>query len=363
MPSRHAHFAGPDQTPGALRDLLAERIDAVPSGGAIDWVTYYFRDRRLADDLARARERGVRVRVTLDGRPRTPHANDHVIEQLRETLADGLRVVKIASDRWSWSKIFRPRLHEKLYCFSGPEPTAFIGSFNPSGDHPEAAPDVIREIGDQDRGHNLLVALRDPKLVGPLVEHARLLHRSPHTALDRFRPAANRVLTSEGLSIHFLPRWRADPVRRVLERCGAGTRVRIAASHLSGTGPVRILRALAERGARVEILAEATARRVPPEVEAQLRDAGIAIQRMIHAEGLPMHAKFALVEGREERCVMFGSFNWTQRSRHLNREIVAISTDPKLIDAFSERWETIQHTMSGRDTVADRSASQVSARS
>ena len=60
---------------------------------------------------------------------------------------------------------------------------------------------------------------------------------------------------------------------------------------------------------------------------------------------------------------MFGSFSWTQRSRHLNREIVAIATDPKLFDAFSERWETIQHTASERDPVAERPASQVSARS
>jgi phosphatidylserine/phosphatidylglycerophosphate/cardiolipin synthase-like enzyme len=65
-------FGGPDRPRGCLRDLLAQRIEAVPPGGAIDWATYYFRDRRLAGDLIRARERGVEVRVTIDGRPRSP---------------------------------------------------------------------------------------------------------------------------------------------------------------------------------------------------------------------------------------------------------------------------------------------------
>ena len=60
------HFGGPDRPAGALRDVLAERIAAVPAGGAIDWITYYFRDRRLAQDLIAARHRGVDVRVTLE---------------------------------------------------------------------------------------------------------------------------------------------------------------------------------------------------------------------------------------------------------------------------------------------------------
>ena len=64
----------------------------------------------------------------------------------------------------------------------------------------------------------------------------------------------------------------------LLGRCGAGHRVRIAASHLSGPTSVRVLRALAGRGASVEILAEPTLRRVPPQVEEQLRAAGVSIR-------------------------------------------------------------------------------------
>jgi phosphatidylserine/phosphatidylglycerophosphate/cardiolipin synthase-like enzyme len=342
MPSPTVIFGGPDRPPGCLRDLLAERIAAVPPDGAIDWVTYYFRDRRLAEALIRARARGVDVRVTLDGFPRTPRANERVIALLREALGAGLRVVTNPRDHGWAAKIFRPRLHEKLYCFSGSERIAYIGSFNPSGDDPEEQPDVIREIGDQDRGHNLLVGLRAPELVGALVDHARRMHASWHTGLDRFRPSQNRVHTVGDMSVHFLPRVRADPVNRLLDRCGSGDRVRIAASHLSGPSSVQTLRTLAARGAEVEVLAEATARRVPPEVERRLLGAGVAIRRIVDTNGLPMHAKFALVECGAERHVMFGSFNWTEPSRRFNREIAAITTAPELFLAFEKRWEVLR---------------------
>lgn len=49
-------FGGPDQAPRALRNLLAKRIAAVPSGGRIHWATYYLRDRELAHSLVDASE-------------------------------------------------------------------------------------------------------------------------------------------------------------------------------------------------------------------------------------------------------------------------------------------------------------------
>jgi len=342
MPAFEVHFGGPDRPPSCLRDLLAERIAAVPAGGAIDWVTYYFRDRRLAAALLRARERGVQVRVALDGRPRTTYANEVVRRMLQSGLGDGLRIVANPLDATPWGKFVRPRLHEKLYCFSHPEPVAFIGSFNPSGDDPEEEPEIIREIGDQDRGHNLLVELLDRALVDGLVEHARFLHSRRHGAFDRFRPASNRELRSDGLAVHFLPRLRRNPVTALLRRCGAEHRVRIAASHLSGPTSLWTLCSLARRGAAVEILAEPTLRRVPPRVEEKLRSAGVSLLRVVHPEGLPMHAKFALIDGQNERWVLFGSFNWTEPSRRLNREIGVIASDAKLFDAFEKRWEVLQ---------------------
>lgn len=327
---------------GCLRDLLAAHVDAVPAGGSIDWVMYYFRDRRLAGGLLRAAARGVQVRVTLDGWPRTPRANDAMIALLRSELGGGLRVVRGSMDRTPWGKVVRPRLHEKLYCFSHPKPVAFIGSFNPSGDVPELEPEVLRAVGDQDRGHNLLVGLRDPELVAGLTRHARELHQRWHSTVDRVLPASNRTLRSGGFQVYFMPRLLRDPVVALLRRCGTGDRVRIAASHFSGPTSLAILRALRRRGATVEIRAEATARRVPPRVEERLRDAGVAIERVIDPDGLPMHAKFALIEHGGESHVALGSFNWTEPSRLFNREIGAISSDRELFAQLDDRWSALR---------------------
>jgi len=335
------HFGGPRVAPGRLRDLLAERVAAVPAGGAIDWVTYYFRDRRLADALVAARQRGVAVRVTLEGRPRTRGANRAVAERLAAGLGPGLRLVTSPMDRWPQAKFWRARVHEKLYCFSHPRPAALLGSFNPSGDEPELEPDVVREIGDQDRGYNFLVETNEAPLVAGLVAHARRLHRGHHGVLSRLAPAANRVLRGAELEIRFTPGLHGAPAPARLRRLGRGAHVRLAASHLSGEQALRCLEALARRGARVAILAETTPRRVPAKSEARLRAAGIELRFVAGPGPVPMHDKFLLIEEGAQRGLLFGSSNWTRPSLRLNREIHASSASPHLFEAFAARWQEL----------------------
>ena len=339
------HFADPDLPPFRLRDLLAERVAAVPPGGAIDWVTYYFRDRRLAGELVRARRRGVRVRVTLERRPRTTRASAAVIGMLSgpDGLGRGLRLVSLPGIVW------RPHLHEKLYCFSHPEPVAFIGSFNPSGDDPEEDPAVIGEIGDQDRGYNVLVGLRDPVLVETLLRHARRLHRAKGIGFYRFSRAANRAVAGRDTEIHFWPRVRPHPVARFLSRLGGGARIRIAASHIKGRPAVRALARLSRGGADVAVLAGPSLRRVPERSGEMLVRAGVRFRRVYHPSGLPMHDKFVLAEKEGRRWVAFGSFNWTARSFWLNHEIGAISTNERLFDAFAGRWDALAARGNGKD--------------
>jgi len=341
MSDSQVHFGGPDRPVGSLRDLLEERVAAVPAGGSIDWVTYYFRDRRLAAALVEARERGVDVRVTLDGHPRTPHANAAVIEILGAGLGDRLRVVRGRLDGTPLGKISRPRLHEKLYCFSHPTPVAFVGSFNPSGDSPEVEPKVIEAIGDHDRAHNLLVELSHRALVRALVEHARSLHTARHDCTDRFALSANRCLRHGGYAVHFWPRARRHPIMELLLALQRGSRVRIAASHVSGSSSLAGFCALSARGVEIAMLTESTHRRVPLEAERRLSDAGISVRRLVADEWIPMHDKFALVESAKGKSTIFGSFNWSEPSYRFNREIGVVAEDPLLFRVFEARWDQL----------------------
>lgn len=341
----HVHFGGPDYNPDHLRDVLAERIARVPSGGSIDWVTYYFRDRRLAFDLIEACKRGVNVRVTMDGNPRTSRANDRVIAILESGLGSGLRVVRHPLDRLTRAPIIRTRLHEKLYCFSHPKPIALVGSFNPSTDEPEQDPQILDEIGNHSFAYNMLIELRDEMPVSRLIAHARWLHgEASHSIFSRFGPASNQSVALDGTELYFWPRVTAHPVERRLRDLPSGSRVRMAASHIKGARTARTLLELTRRGVSVEILTEESERRVPRKLESRLRAAGIRIQRVVHNEmnWTPMHNKFVLLESEGHRTAVFGSFNWNTQSRYLNRELGILSDDPTIFDALANRWDMLQ---------------------
>jgi len=345
IPDFEAHFGGPDQPVGRLRDLLARHIEAVPAGGAIDWVTYYFRDRRLAEQLLRAHRRNVNVTVTLEGNPHVPDANREVVLMLsgEQGLGKGLRTVYLPPRLpMPGRKMGNPNLHEKLYCFSHPKPVAFVGSFNPSGDDPEDRPDIIHEIGDHNRAHNVLVGINEPALVDGLVTHARWMHGARHGVWEQFFADGNRALRGTNTEIHFLPRAQTHAAASFLTRFGEGARIRVAASHLNGTSSIKTMLRLARRGASIEILAEPTLRRVSLKAEKRLAGAGISFRRVTHPENLPMHNKFVLVEKNSRRWVVFGSYNWSTLSFWINQEICAISSQPQLFEAFAERWEVLE---------------------
>lgn len=339
------HFGGPDQPVGRLRDLLAERIEAVPAGGSIDWITYYFRDRQLAELLLQAHHRNVKVTVTIDANPHISHANREVISLLsgKHGLGQGFRAVYLPPCiPMPGRKIGNPNLHEKLYCFSHPKPVAFIGSFNPSGDNPEKRPEIIQEIGDHHRAHNVLVGISEPAIVEGLINHARWFHGSRHGILKRFFADGNRSLRGLNTEVHFLPRFRPHAVASFLKRFGKGARIRVAASHLNGKTSVNAMLNLARRGAALEILTDSTLRRVPLKAERKLVKAGIALRRVSHPEGLLMHNKFVLVEQNNRRWVVFGSYNWSTLSFWINQEICVISSQPQLFEAFAERWKVLE---------------------
>ena len=330
-------FGGPDRPPRALRDLLQARVEAVPPGGRVDWATYYFRDGALADALIAASDRGVEVRLCVEGAPRRADVNAAVVARLQaHGLRGGLRVQTPGR-----LPRLHPHLHLKIYAFSHPTPVAYVGSFNPSGDDPEDA-DIIAEIGDQDRGHNLLIGFGDPALHAGLAAHVGRLARAGASGFDRFRASQNRPLVADGTAIYFFPRLNPAVIDRDIAAAGVGSRIRGAISHLK-TGPLAdALIAAARRGADVRLLVHDTERRVPAATVARLAAGRVAVARYVHPQGLPLHAKFLLIEGDGAPPLSaFGSFNFNPRSRHLNHELLVRSTDPRIAAALGARFEAI----------------------
>jgi len=341
------HFGGPDRPAGALRDLLEARIRQTPPGGEIDWATYYLRDVGLAQALIDAHRRGVRVRVSLERRPLQRDANDEVAAMLRAELGKDLRLRRPA-----FGLPPTGHLHAKIYGFDSPSPSVFVGSFNPSGSGDEEAEE--EGPGDQDKGYNLLVELRDPVLVKALRRQAVRAGKAGWPL--RLTLRQNRRVVSGDTALYFYPRLRPGVVERSLEGLGAGDRVEGAVSHISMGQLVRRLQSAARAGARVSLVFHATERRAPSKVLAALGKAGVEVSRYSDPEGLPMHAKALIVERDGERTAWFGSFNYNHTSRWLNREVLVRTTDPDIVGPLASRVREI------RRAAADKVAPALSLR-
>jgi len=282
-----------------------------------------------------ASDRGVRVTLHIDGHPRTPQVNEAVLKRLQgHGLHGGLHIHAPALPALS---SVHSHLHSKIYYFSDPEPVVLAGSFNPSGNDPEQ-PDIIAKIGDQDRGHNMLVELDDPVMVHALKEHVHDMGRS----WARFLPSQNSVVSSAQAQAWFYPRLRPAVVDLHLGALGAGASIYGAISHLKSGVFVKRLFDAAQKGIAVHLLVHDTERRVPQMTVDTLSDAGIAITRYRHPEGLPLHAKFVLIDEGDLKTAYFGSFNYNPRSRFLNREILLASQSPFLFDSLLERFHLIK---------------------
>lgn len=329
------HLGGPDRPPRYLRDLLQARIEAVPAGGAIHWATYYFCDMDLANTLMAAHDRGVRVHLALEAEPRHAQANAAVVARLcAHGLGGGLY-------------LNRPRpvgpyghLHAKIYAFSHPARAALVGSFNPSCNIPEDA-DVIADIGDQDRGHNVLAELHDAPLVERLCAYVESFAPGRQPWWRRLSKPQNTVLHSGGVALYFFPRILPHVVTRELDTLAAPDRVRGVISHLKPGPLIETLARAVRRGTQVELIVHDTERRVPGRTVQFLLDAGVQVRRYRHPDHLPVHAKFLLVERGNGTVAYLGSFNFNPRSLYLNHELLVRTGSAHTVAGLVRRFDDI----------------------
>jgi len=346
------YFGGAGKPDGALRDLLLQRVRATPAGQSIDWATYYFLDPQLAQALVEASRRGVRVHLVVEGDPRLETANGAVITMLRRDGLNGGLTIRPAAP--FPLKYVSGKRHAKIYAFSWPKPVALVGSFNPSGGAGDDAPAILREIGDQDRGHNMLVEITSPGLVDALVHHVAELARN-QGSIWRFIAENNRIVRDRDTELYFYPRIHADIVEDMLDQLGPGDRLWAAISHLKGAA-VGSLENAARRGARINLIVHDTERRVPQRAVDRLHKVGVEIRRYRHPEGFPMHDKFFVIKNDNRWVTYFGSLNSNRNSRLLNDELLVRSTNPTLVLPLLQRFAEIDRRWinSRRGTVIDR---------
>ena len=326
-------FGGPDKAPYHLRDVLGEWIDAQPKGGSIHFALYYFRDPILADKLIAAHKRGVTVNLVIEESPRQKEANDDIISNLQEAgLTERMHLIDSRKSKLTG------RFHAKIYAFSHPEPSAMIGSFNPSGNN-KTDDHLIAKIGDQDRGHNLLYQIYDPTLVEGLFRYVDSLNQNNGVSPE-LSPAEN-IIRSDTASIFIFPRTDKNIGVEEISNASKDAKIIGAISHMKKHPMIKAFKRAARRGADVTLIVHETSRRFPTYVTLNLRFAGVNIQRYKRGENYPMHAKFLLLEDKGVKTSWLGSFNWNKSSQNKNAEILLQSNDAALFDALSARFGII----------------------
>lgn len=331
-----AHFGGPDTPPSHLRNLLKARIAATPATGTIRWAAYYFRDPELAEALMRASDRGVDVRLVVEGAPHHAQVNRPVLAALSaHGLGGGLRVLH---DGLPFSHPLH--LHAKVYVFSHRRGSALVGTYNPLSSVPERA---LASLGDHDRGHNYLVETTDDGAVATLGRYVDRLFSLRSWAGLRRDPEQNAVEQADQIGFHFFPRAQVDLIEADLARLGDGDAAFGCVSHLDDGPAAAGLAAAAARGARVSLHLGRRGRRVNGRALRRLHAAGAEVRLYRGPPGLPMHCKFLVLRRQAERQVLFGSFNLNAGSRWLNHEVLCRSSAPSLVGAFEARFRHLRN--------------------
>ena len=349
--------------------LFPAMIDAISRARHEVWLsTYIFHDddaaRRVADALADAAHRGVRVRVVVDG-----FGSNATLPVLREWLQDrgvGLAVFRPLRSWWNWLQPGQlRRLHHKLCAIDGE--IGFIGGINViddrndlrhgMGDTPrldfavEVAGPVAMPIEQTARamwtraafGHDWMAQVADlARSARPVVSAKRLLQKlrikpkpsSLTDAAEDLRPMRAAFVVRDNLrQRHAIERSYVEAIRGARERVDL-----ISPYFYPGHRFRRALRKAADRGVRVRLLLQG---------KLDYRIAGIAAGvlydellrhgvRIFEYTPAYLHAKVAVID---DDWATVGSSNIDPLSLLLNLEANVIVRDAGFASELSRKFD------------------------
>lgn len=279
--------SGPERT--ALIDLLLRQIGRQQSGDVIGLTTWSFHSRSVADALAEAKSRGVRVRVVVDKRTWRTKAT----KSLRQALGTSPGAPSYIVAPYSASS------HTKVATFSH-DKTVLISSANVS----------------DPRQWNHTVVLQNPTL-----------HAKTSSWVDRMGAGdgmSYHKVKVPGVALHFYP-GTADPVLKAIKNAD-GRRITVQMATWKGKRGNQIARALikAHRGGSPISINVGSTWNDPVKAVA---DAGIDVFSTRQATGgrAKAHDKLLVVGNK----VFTGSANWGGFPRNFS-EVVARITSPGL---------------------------------
>ncbi len=334
-------FGGPDLKKNLLRDVLLDQIKSSTPGSKIIWVCYYLNDPKIIETLNYAANNDIYVEVIIDADARCTDINHNFLKLIESTSKIHITQIKLKKF-WQYLGIrWNPHLHSKLYYFSSPQPKIMIGSYNPTAGSEHLNYQQLSEIGDHSISHNVLTSIPDTMVIEKFLTYITQLKSPILRKLSRFSQLHNDTHRFNQWSINFLPTVSQHPIDRLLSENDENATIKCAISHLKGPGILHSLKQAIKKGKKIEVVLENSQRRVSKRHMLFLDKHHIDYHQPKSSEHCLMHNKFIIYKSDREHRVMFGSFNWSTRSRYLNHEIIACTDNSNFVDNFENRWQTL----------------------
>ena len=318
---------GPD---GTLEDAIVALIDDAVPGSRIRVAIYTFTRARGSSALIRAHDRGVDVRVVLDGGNTSAPASELA------ALRAGLGAARVTvCDAPGTACVGSGIMHHKTFLFSalgdGSRDVVVQGSHNLSN--------------SQRSMHNNLLVVRGDAALFAAYERTWNDLRADVEIPNYYRIDAGDLATRA----YFFPRVAGDTVVSVLDNvnCDSTSRIRATMAFFTNAR-LAIAERLAARqreGCDVRVVIGDAEIRAGDRVLSTLRGAGVGVTLYpSRSGGWSVHSKYLLIDApysgsaAHRRLVFTGSHNWTGPALTINDETMLRVEDAPVFDAYLADW-------------------------
>ncbi|MFC7584947.1 phosphatidylserine/phosphatidylglycerophosphate/cardiolipin synthase family protein [Nonomuraea antimicrobica] len=326
--------------PTAIVRTLCGLVRQTPAGASIQIAHFVMSGTagtEFAAELVAAHERGVRVRVVLDGDQRGAAVAGQLAAGLGTDLAarSWLHVCTGPMSGGTAACIGNKGQHNKFYLFSRAGHASNVVVQSSAN---------LTDLNSTTYWNNALVLTGDKRLYRAYDGYFADL------AAERKNLDYYREVQARGVRAHFFPKAAGDPIVDYLDKvsCEGGTKIRVGMSEWD-TYRIAIaerLRDLAGAGCGVQIVYGI----IDDEVKAVLAaQPSLELRELGSGSALPgrIHSKYLLVEGsydgdKNARWVFTGSHNYNETSLRRNDETLLKLNDKRVYDQYVANFERMR---------------------
>ncbi len=296
---------------GGLDEKLVALIDTART--SVDVAVYDFDLANLADALARAKGRGVAVRMVTDSDTLNDAKNKEIQAALGKLRAAGIPIVGDGRG---------PIMHHKFTVVD--RQTVSTGSWNYTD-------------GDTYRLNNNMIVIESPELAANYTDEFNEMFEKKRFGPNKDKGVPNPVVTIDGTRIETVFAAQGPVEERIIATL-RGAQRSISFLAFSFTDD-EIAQAMLDRRAAGVALAgvfETTGSNTEFSEFGKMKERGVPV----YQDGNPwvMHHKVIIID---ERIVIFGSYNFSNNAATQNDENLLIVENPDIARAFKAEYDRI----------------------